>query len=296
MLSYDFPLYRPPAEADNIIIQATLGCSHNRCSFCTMYKTKRYTIRPLNEIQQEIEDLAQAYPNANKVFLADGDALALPTDHLAKLLGLLKASFPRLSRVSLYATAQNFLEKSVDELKVLRAGGLNLAYFGIESGNDELLRKIDKGVDRDQMIEALNHAHEANIKISATVILGIGGEEYTREHISDTAKLINAAPINYLSTLQLGLEERAKERFYKAFDSFTPLNDLQILEEQRELISLINPPQKIIFRSNHASNALHLAGTLPKDRDRLLYEIDEALTYILRINSRTSYSIPLHHF
>lgn len=277
MIDYSFPFYRPPAEADNIIIQATLGCSHNRCSFCTMYKTKRYTIRPLNEVRREIEALAHAYPNANKVFLADGDALALPTEHFAKLLRLLKTSFPRLTRVSLYATAQNFLEKSIDELKELRAGGLSLAYFGIETGNNELLSKIDKGVNRDQMIEALDRAHEANIKISATVILGIGGTEHTREHISDTARVINAAPITYLSTLQLGLEEGAKERFLKAFDSFASLNDLQILNEQRELISLINPPQKIIFRSNHASNALHLSGTLPKDHDRLLSEIDEAL-------------------
>jgi len=277
MIDYSFPFYRPPAEADNIIIQATLGCSHNRCSFCTMYKTKRYTIRSLNEVCREIEALAHAYPNANKVFLADGDALALPRDHLAKLLRLLKTSFPRLSRVSLYATAQNFLEKSIDELKELRAGGLSLAYFGIETGNDELLRKIDKGVNVDQMVEALHRAHEANIKISATVILGIGGEEYSKEHIYDTAKMINAVPITYLSTLQLGLEEGAKERFLKAFDSFTPLNDLQILHEQRELLSLINPPQKIIFRSNHASNALHLSGTLPKDSEKLMAQIDYAL-------------------
>ncbi|MDD2781453.1 radical SAM protein [Sulfuricurvum sp.] len=277
MIDYSFPLYRPPAEADNIIIQATLGCSHNRCSFCTMYKTKRYTIRPFNEVQQEVEALAHAYPNANKVFLADGDALALQTDHLAKLLRLLKTSFPRLTRVSLYATAQNFLEKSVDELKELRAVGLSLAYFGIETGNDELLNNIDKGVNADQIIEALHRAYQANIKISATVILGIGGIEYTREHIHDTAKLINATPITYLSTLQLGLEEGAKERFLKAFDSFTPLNDLQILHEQRELLSLINPPQKIIFRSNHASNALHLSGTLPKDSKKLMAQIDDAL-------------------
>ena len=277
MIDYSFPLYRPPAEADNIIIQATLGCSHNRCSFCTMYKTKRYTIRPLNAVRREIEALAHAYPNANKVFLSDGDALALSTDHLAKLLRLLKTSFPRLSRVSLYATAQNFLEKSIDELKELRAGGLSLAYFGIETGNDELLCKIDKGVNADQMIEALHRAHEAGIKISATVILGIGGIEHTGEHIRDTAELINTAPITYLSILQLGLEEGAKERFLKAFDSFTPLNDLQILHEQRELISLINPPQKIIFRSNHASNALHLSGTLPKDSEKLIAQIDDAL-------------------
>lgn len=242
-----------------------------------MYKTKRYTIRPLNEVQQEIEALAHAYPYANKVFLADGDALALPTEHLAKLLRLLKTSFPRLSRVSLYATAQNFLEKNIDELKELRAGGLSLAYFGIETGHNELLSKIDKGVNTAQIIEALDRAHEAGIKISATVIMGIGGIEYTREHISDTAKLINAAPITYLSTLQLGLEEGTKERFLRAFDSFTPLNDLQILHEQRELLSLINPPQKVIFRSNHASNALHLAGTLPKDSEKLIAQIDDAL-------------------
>ena len=242
-----------------------------------MYKSKRYKVRPLNEVQYEIEALSQANPLANKVFLADGDALALPTQHLAQLLHLLKNSFPRLARVSLYATAQNFLEKSVEELKELRAGGLSLAYFGIETGNEELLSKIDKGVNASEIIKALHRAHEAGIKISATVILGIGGIAYTHEHIRDIAGLINAAPITYLSTLQLGLEAGVEERFLKHFDTFTPLNDLQILQEQRHLLSLINPPQKIIFRSNHASNALHLAGTLPKDAQRLISEIDTAL-------------------
>lgn len=277
MIEYDFPLYRPPAEADNIILQATLGCSHNRCTFCTMYKSKRYTVRPLEEIEKEIVLLSRRYPDANKVFLGDGDALALPTDHLLKILELLKEVFPRLSRVSLYATAQNILEKSLDELKSLRTGGLGLAYFGIESGNDDLLEKIDKGVNSAQLIEALHRAHEAGIKISATVILGLGGGEYSDPHIADTARLINLAPITYLSTLQLGLEEGAAERFYRGFEEFTPLNDLRILEEQRQLISMIEPPRRIIFRSNHASNALHLAGTLPKDKDRLLSEIYNAL-------------------
>jgi radical SAM superfamily enzyme len=193
------------------------------------------------------------------------------------LLRLLNKSFPRLSRVSLYATAQNLLEKSVDELKELRAGGLTLAYFGIESGSDELLTRIDKGVNTTQMIEALHKAHEANLKISATVILGLGGEAYSHEHIRDTARLISTAPMTYLSTLQLGLEEGVRERFLKYFETYTPLNDLQILQEQRHLLSELNPPQKIIFRSNHASNALHLAGTLPKDTQRLIHEIDDAM-------------------
>lgn len=277
MIDYDFPLYRPPAEADNIILQATLGCSHNRCTFCTMYKSKRYTVRPLEEIEKEILFFSSRYPDANKVFLGDGDALSLPTDHLLKLLKMLRSSFPKLSRVSLYATAQNILEKSLDELKSLRAGGLGLAYFGIESGNDDLLEKIDKGVNSAQMIEALTRAHEAGIKISATVILGLGGAEYSEPHITDTARLINLAPITYLSTLQLGLEEGAAERFYRGFEEYTLLNDLQILQEQRQLISMIDSPQRIIFRSNHASNALHLSGTLPKDTIRLINEIDEAL-------------------
>lgn len=277
MINYSFPLYRPPAEAENIILQATLGCSHNRCTYCSMYKSKRFMIRPIEEVKKEIEILSYTYPSANKVFLADGDALALSTEHLSELLRLLKEAFPRLSRVSLYATAQNFLEKSVDELKLLRAGGLSLAYFGIESGNDELLEKIDKGVSASEMIDALYRAHEAGIKISSTVILGIGGLEHTHEHIRDTIKLINAAPMNYLSTLQLGLEEGVAERFLKHFETFTPLNDLQILQEQRHLLSELKPPQKIIFRSNHASNALHLAGTLPKDTQRLIHEIDHAM-------------------
>lgn len=277
MIHYISPLYRPPAEADNIIIQATLGCSHNRCTFCSMYKSKRYTIRSIEDLKAEIEFLSKKYPLAHKVFLADGDALALPTEHLAELLRLLKEAFPRLSRVSLYATAQNFLEKSMDELKELRAGGLSLAYFGIETGNDDLLGKIDKGVNASQMIEALHRAHEAGIKISSTVILGIGGVEYLDQHIRDTATLINAAPMTYLSTLQLGLEEGTRERFLKHFETFTPLNDFQILNEQRSLLSQLNIAAKIIFRSNHASNAIHLSGTLPKDTKRLLYEIDEVL-------------------
>ena len=276
-MKYDFPLYRPPAEADNILLQATLGCSHNRCTFCTMYKTKRFIIRPIEELHEEIKLLSRRYPSANKVFLGDGDALTLPTEHLAKLLRLLKEAFPRLSRVSVYATAQNLLEKSEEELKALRAGGLSLVYFGIETGNDDLLEKIDKGVNAQQMMKALHKAHEAGIKVSSTVILGIGGAELSHDHIQETIKLINAVPITYLSTLQLGLEEGSEERFRRSFNGFTPLSDLQILQEQRFLLSQLNPPQKIIFRSNHASNALHLAGTLPKDTLRLISEIETAM-------------------
>lgn len=277
MIDYSFPLYRPPAEANNIIIQATYGCSHNNCTFCSMYKSKKYQVRKIEDIFKEIDILANMYPDANKVFLADGDALSLETDYLVEVLQYLKQSFPKLGRVSVYATAQNVLEKSDDELQLLRENHLTLIYYGIETGNDELLKKINKGVTASQIIESLNKASRANIKISATVILGIGGEAYSNAHIRDTATIINSTTINYLSTLQLGLEEDVRERFLKHFDHFKMLDDYQVLDEQKRFLELLNPINKVIFRSNHASNAFHLAGTLPKDTMRLLQELELAL-------------------
>lgn len=277
MINYSFPLYRPPAEANNIIIQATYGCSYNNCSFCSMYKSKNFEVRSLEEVLKEINTLASAYPNSTKVFLADGDALALPTEHLITLLSYLTKAFKKLRRVSVYATAQNLLEKSDTELEQLQEHGLSLIYFGIETGDDILLKKITKGVNSKQIIEALNKASKADMKISATVILGLGGEAFTQEHIINTADVINNSQVTYLSTLQLGLDKDIKEKFLKGFDDFKSLSDEQILDEQKRFLELLVPKTKIIFRSNHASNALHLAGTLPKDTTRLLCEIDEAM-------------------
>ncbi len=278
MIDYDYPLYRPPAEADNVIIQATYGCSYNQCTFCSMYKSKSFEKRPLQELFTEIDTLAEINPWAGKVFLADGDALALDTNDLLELLTYLQKAFVKLKRVSVYATAQNLLSKSVQELTALRQKKLSLLYFGIETGSDILLKKIHKGVDAADMIEALNKATQAGMKTSATVILGIGGVENSKEHITQTAQLINATQVNYLATLQLGLQDDIKEKFLKHFDNtFTPLDDFQTLQEQKSFLEQIRPSNKIIFRSNHASNALHLAGTLPKDRSRLIQELCDAL-------------------
>jgi coproporphyrinogen III oxidase-like Fe-S oxidoreductase len=274
---YSFPLYRPPAEADNVMVQATYGCSHNRCSFCSMYKTKKYVARPLDDVCTEIDALASYDPEARRVFLADGDALALPTDHLLELLRCLKTAFPKLGRVSSYASAQNLLEKSEAELRSLRDAGLTLLYYGIESGNDIVLEKIAKGVTAEQMVASLHKAERVGMKVSATVILGIGGREYSEAHIRDTAALVNAVRVNYLSTLQLGLDDDARENFLRRFGAFTMPGDAELLHEQRRFLQLLDPSGRVIFRSNHASNALHLAGTLPRDTPRLLAEVDAAL-------------------
>lgn len=276
MINYDYPLFRPPAEADNIIIQVTLGCSYNNCSFCSMYKSKKYQERALEEVYKDIDALALLYPNAHKIFLADGDALALPTNTLLFILNYLQLAFIKLRRVSTYASAQNLMRKRNEELELLVNKKLNLIYYGIETGYDTLLKKITKGVTQLEIIDSLNKVPK-EMKISATVILGLGGQIYTKEHVEKTAEIVNKTTINYLSTLQLGLEEDAKENFYKYFSDFTPLDDLQILDEQKRFLELLNPKNSVIFRSNHASNALHLSGTLPKDTSKLLEQLSDAI-------------------
>lgn len=271
---YTYPLFRPPAEGNNVIVQVTYGCSYNNCSFCSMYKDKKFQTRNLEDIYKDIDLLASNYPTASRVFLADGDALTLDTKTLLQILQYLNKSFVKLRRVSLYASAQNILSKSEDELKSLYKNNLKLVYFGIETGDNTVLKKITKGVSKEDMIEALNKVSASGIKTSATVILGLAGKNYTQQHIKNTADIINKTTINYLSTLQLGLEDDVIEKFYKHFDDFIPLNDLETLDEQKRFIEQINPTNQVIFRSNHASNALHLKGTLPKDKERLLEELN----------------------
>lgn len=270
-LTYDPPVYRPPSEADNLILQATLGCSFNRCAFCSMYRSKDFRVRPLAELIAEMDEAARLWPDCARVFLADGDALSLPTEDLLNVLAALKARFPDLARVSAYALPATLLKKSEDELRAVRAAKLTLAYLGIESGSADILKRIAKGASPTGLAAGMNKARAAGMKISATVILGLGGREHWQDHIDATAALINQAPPVYLSTLQLGLAEDRKADFFRRFDNqFTFQDDAGILAELERLVVRLNPPYPVIFRSNHASNALPLAGALPKDKNKLL--------------------------
>lgn len=277
-MMYDMPLYRPPSEADNLIIQATLGCSFNQCSFCAMYRSKQYTERSLEAVIADIHHAAAQWPDARRVFLADGDALALPTGHLLVILRELANALPGLARVSCYATPGNIQRKSAEELVLLKQHKLNLLYFGLESGSEIILKKITKGATQRRMIEVLTKAHASGMKVSATVILGLGGKAYSEEHIDGTIALLNSAPVTYLSTLQLYLDESIAAEFHRKFgEPFEAQDDLAILREQERLISGLKPPQPVVFRSNHASNALALAGNLPRDRENLLLQLREAI-------------------
>lgn len=273
-----FPLYRPPSEGNNLIIQATLGCSFNECSFCSMYKTKDYVARPLEDVFADIDRAAQVWPEAHRIFLADGDALTLPMDTLRAILDKLEATFPALNRVSAYATPANLLQKKPDELVELKARKMGLFYVGIETGSPKMLKKITKGASQKGIIKALKKADDAGLKISATVILGLGGQDYWEDHIDGTAELLSQGPISYLSTLQLYLEDIARDEFMTKFgEPFKPQTDEGVLLELERLLSGINAPKPTIFRSNHATNALALAGNLPKDKDRLIAQVREAI-------------------
>ena len=277
-LQYHMPLYRPPSEADNLIIQVTLGCSFNQCSFCSMYRDKQYSQRPVEAVLADITRAARSWPDARRVFLADGDALSLPTEQLVVILDVLHTALPKLSRVSCYATPANLLGKSAEELILLKERGLDLLYLGIESGSNMILKKITKGASQKGIAKAMFKAHEAGLKVSATVILGLGGKSHWQEHIDGTIALLNAAPLTYLSTLQLYLEADIEAEFQRKFgETFEMQDDHSILLEQQRLIGGLNPPKPLIFRSNHASNALALAGNLPRDRNKLLAQLQRAL-------------------
>ena len=278
MITYDPPVWRPPSEANSLILQVTLGCSFNRCSFCSMYRTKDFHVRDLAEVLGEIDRAAIGAPQIRRVFLADGDALVAPTDHLVRVLDHLHTRVPDLQRVSSYALPVNFLRKTDAELVRLREAGLKLLFYGIESGSPDIMRRITKGATQPLMIEGISRARDADMKVSATVVLGLGGKNRWEDHIDGTVDLVNQVPLNFLSTLQLGLDHSVEAEFMHKFrEPFVWQDDAGLLREQRRLVSGLAPPRPVIFRSNHASNALPLKGTLPKDRDRIVAMLDAAL-------------------
>ena len=268
---YDYPLYRPPSEADSTIFQVTLGCSFNKCSFCNMYRTKEYVERPWEEIKAEIDMAAKFYPDTRRIFLADGDALNLPKDRMIKILKYLRENFPRLQRISCYAMPKNILQKKDDELREMRTAGLDMLYIGIESGNDIVLKKVTKGATYKTIVQACQKAKAHDYILSCMVIIGIGGKTYTKEHISDTARVLSETSPDYVGALTLHLEEGVYHEFMDKFgERFVPLDDLDVLDELERLVANLNPSLPVIFRANHASNVYSIGGTMPEDREKLL--------------------------
>jgi radical SAM superfamily enzyme YgiQ (UPF0313 family) len=270
-LAYDYPLWRPPSEANSMIFQVTLGCSFNKCSFCDMYRTKEYSERPWDEIKAEIDLMAKMYPDTARIFLADGDALNLSKDQLVQILRYLYEKFTGIERISCYAMPKNLLQKTDDELKDLRAAGLHMFYVGIESGNDAVLKKVTKGATGKSIIQACAKAKKHGYILSCMIILGLGGKKYSKEHIADTAKVLSEVAPDYVGTLTLHLDESLNEEFMTKYgEPFEFIEDVEALDELEELVQDLHPKTPVIFRANHASNVYSIKGTLPEDREKIL--------------------------
>ena len=270
-VKYEGGIIRPPSEASSLLLQVTVGCSHNKCIFCPAYKKKKFRMKSYDEILEDILE-ASRWRTAEKVFLCDGDALIMPQERLVQILHSIRNHVKGVKRVGTYANAKSILRKTIGELVELRELGLGIVYLGIETGNDELLRKIRKGVTATQMIEAGRRIKEAGIPLAVTVILGLGGSEKNTEYANDTARILTEIDPEYASALTLMLMPGTP--LYSEYESgnFTPPDKFDLL---RELSSIIEKSDfsGCYFTSNHASNYLPIKARLPSEKEKTVATI-----------------------
>lgn len=275
-MRYEGSLYRPPSEAYSLIVQATIGCTHNKCTFCSMYKDKKFRVRPTEEVIEDLKIGRERYTKVKRIFIADGDALAIKNSELEKILLFIKENFPECERVGIYGSPKAILSKTDEELKRLKDLGIGIVYLGVESGSEKILKAINKGVSRDEMVKAGKKVVESGIKLSITLISGIGGKENSYEHAIESAKIINQINPDYVGLLTLIIDEGVP--LYKDLQSgkFVLLSPKEVLLETKTMVENINI-DNCIFRSNHASNYVSLKGTLLQDKDLILSQINEGL-------------------
>ena len=269
-VEYSEPVFRPPSEWQSLIIQVTIGCSWNNCTFCNMYHEKKFTTKSIEKIDAELQRVAASGYPVRRVFLADGDAMTLSTRRLKDILISIRKHFPDIQRVSSYCLPRNLAKKSVEELSELKALGLSLMYVGCETGDDELLRFIDKGEDYQSSLSALTKIKAAGMKSSVMILNGLGGTELSAQHVKQSVALMNASQPDYLSTLVVNFPENGEQRFAKNFNNrWIKMQQQELFAELYEMISTLEL-EKTIFRSDHISNSLVLKGVLGKDKQKML--------------------------
>lgn len=278
-LSYTEPVFRPPSEWKSLILQVTNGCSWNKCTFCDMYTSESKKFKPKKPelIEQELVAIVESNLPVGRVFLADGDAMMLPFNRLKEILLLIKQYLPQVTRVSSYCLPRNLTNKTVEQLTELRALGLSLLYVGCESGDDEVLALIEKGETYQSSLVALSKIKQTGIKSSVMILNGLGGLELSKQHAINSAKLMNAAQPEFLSTLVVSFP-LGEERFASNFNGrYRQLNQQELFQEMSTLLQALEL-DKTIFRSDHASNYLVLKGVLGKDKQQLLDKVNMAIT------------------
>ena len=274
-MRYYGSVYRPPSEAHSLIVQVTYGCSHNTCAFCSMYKDKRFALRPLDEILEDFRLARAAYSRVGRVFLADGDALVRKAADLYAILDTVRELFPECERVTCYASPSSIRIRTEDELRTLREKGLTMVYMGLESGSDRVLQRMRKGHTAAEIVDMGRKVRRNGIALSVTAITGLGGPELLEEHAVETARAFNGMNPEYVGLLTLMVEPGTPLYDWVRDGSFRLLDRVQVLEETRLLVSALDSPGSV-FRMNHASNYLSLRGTLNADKEAMLSEIARA--------------------
>lgn len=275
-MRYEGSLYRPPSEAYSLIVQATIGCTHNKCTFCSMYKDKIFRVRSTEEIIEDLKIGRERYKRVNRIFIADGDALAIKNKELEKILIFIKENFPECERVGIYGSPKAILSKTEKELQRLKDLGIGIIYLGVETGSEKILKAINKGVTRDEMVVAGQKVVKSGIELSITLISGIGSQDNSHEHAIESAKIINEINPDYVGLLTLIIEEGVPLYEDLLSGSFKLLTPKEVLLETRTMVENINI-DNCIFRSNHASNYVSLKGTLSEDKELILSQIDQGL-------------------
>jgi radical SAM superfamily enzyme YgiQ (UPF0313 family) len=275
-MKYEGMIYRPPSEAYSLILQVTVGCSHNKCTFCGSFKDKKFKVKSFEEIKEDVEE-AKAYERyVKKVFLADGDALIIPQKRLLPIVELIKESFPRLERIGIYGNVKSILKKSVDELKKLRELGVGIIYLGVESGDQVTLDRVCKGTTLEKVEEAAKRVKEAGIILSVTVLLGLGGVERSAIHAEETGKFLSRIDPEYVGALSLivvpgtPLAAEIEKGTFVVPDPYKMLEELAIMIKNMDMTHTF-------FASNHASNYLPIKVWLPEDKSRALRAIMHVL-------------------
>ncbi len=281
-MHYEGTIIRPPSEADSIILQVTVGCSHNKCTFCGTYKGKRFHIKDDAVIDEDIRYAARNFSFLRRVFLADGDALIIPQRRLVRIFSRIREAMPWIQRIGLYGNAKSIVRKSPEELAELRNLGLGIVYLGLESGDPETLKAIRKGASPERMVEAGRRVRDAGIKLSVTVLLGIAGRERSREHARATGDVLSAMDPHYVGALTLMLLPNTELGQKAARGAFELMDPPELLAELREMIAHTHLSRGL-FLSNHASNYLPLKVRMPAEKAKALAAVDAALRGDVRL-------------
>ncbi|NBG87741.1 radical SAM protein [Isachenkonia alkalipeptolytica] len=277
-MRYQGTVYRPPSERNSLVIQGTIGCPHNKCSFCTMYKDVQFRIRPVEEIKKDL-DIAKEYYGAfiETVFIADGNSILMKTEELLGMFRYTQELFPNLQRITLYGSAKYILLKSPEELRQLRAAGLKRLHSGMESGDDQVLKLLNKGATGEEVIEAAKRLKEADIETSQYIMIGAGGKKWSKNHARNSAKVLNQCNPDFIRLRTFMVFPRTPIYEMYKNKSFQLLTPYEALEETKLLIQELQGIDSMLF-SDHPSNYWNVEGRLPEDKKTMLEEIDYALT------------------